>query len=372
MIKPRLARLRGSLLAEEPGARGLERVARNPGCQRLRALTMIGVTPATAMKTVYKEPDREGQSPFALATGNRFERAVFENGAARLLDLYRRSGRLTTAECKIVVIPDLAPATTAAAMARRRSETERLFQLKARRDSRAPNIIVKARIQVALLGVPHDIEPDVLVAADSDAFYKPVEIKSYPDRAGKTNAADIRSACRQAAVAVIGLRHAVERLRLGDPPQLAPAVADLVLRRPGSFRPTLRPMTLAGEVHSLERALNEAPRDLAELEALIDAITPGASLDEADVLDAVPTNYVESCREHCALAPQCKQAAVACGDPVLLGTPAREELAAAGSLGRAVDLVRGRARPRTAEERALQARLLEALGEYQQAVSHGR
>ncbi len=40
-----------------------------------------------------------------------------------------------------------------------------------------------------------------------------------------------------------------------------------------------------------------------------------------------------------------------------------QELAAAGSLGRAVDLLRGRARPRTAEERALQARLQEALGE---------
>lgn len=98
MITARLARLRGSLLPEEPGARGLERVALNAGCQRLRALTMIGVTPATAMKTVYKEPHREGQSPFALAAGNRFERALFENGAAGLLDLYRTAGRLTTAE----------------------------------------------------------------------------------------------------------------------------------------------------------------------------------------------------------------------------------------------------------------------------------
>lgn len=371
MITARLARLRGSLAPEEPGARGLERVARNPGCQRLRALTMIGVTPATAMTTVYGQPDREGQSPFALAAGNRFERALFENGAARLLELYRTAGRLTTAECKIVVVPDLAPGVTPATMARRRAETERLFKLKARGDRHAPNIIVKARISVTLLGVPHDTEPDVLVASDSEPFYRPVEIKSYPDRAGKTNAADIRSACRQAAVAVIGLRHAVHRLRLGDPIRVA-AAADLVLRRPGSFRPTLRPMTLPGEVYSLERALDEAPRNLDELEALVDAITPGAALDGADVLDEVPANYVEACREHCALAPRCKQAAVDCGDPALIGSQAREELAAAGSLGRAVDLLRGRARPRTAEERALQARLQEALGEHQQAVGHGR
>ena len=39
-LEERLKRLRGSLPASEPGARGLERVARNPGCARLRTLTM--------------------------------------------------------------------------------------------------------------------------------------------------------------------------------------------------------------------------------------------------------------------------------------------------------------------------------------------
>ena len=371
-ITDRITRLRGSLPAEEPGARGLERVARNPACQRLRALTMLGVTPATAMRMVYSLPEREGQSPFALAAGSGFERAVFENGAAKLVELYRDAGRLSTTECKVVVVPQLAPVGTTSTMARRRAETERLFRLKARLDPRAPNIIVKARMSVMLLGLPHDIEPDVLVAADSDAFYRPVEIKSYPDRAGKTNAADVRSACRQAAVAVIGLRQAVERLRLSALGQLVPAAADLVLRTPGSYRPTLRTMSLESEVHSLQRALDEAPRNLEELEMLIEAIEPGASLDDANVLDAVTSNYVDSCREHCALAPKCKQEAVACGDPVLIGSQAREELAAAGSLGRAVDLMHGRAKPRTTEEQLLQIRLQEALGEYRQAAGHGR
>jgi hypothetical protein len=368
----RLSRLRGSLPAEEPGARGLERVARNPACQRLRALTMLGVTPATAMRIVYSQPDREGQSPFALGAGSGFERKVFENGAARLVELYRKAGRLSTAECKVVVVPELAPVGKTSTMPRRRAETERLFRLKARLDPRAPNIIVKARMSVMLLGVPHDIEPDVLVAADSEVFYRPVEIKSYPDRAGKTNAADIRSACRQAAVAVIGLRQAVEKLHLGDPRQLVPPAADLVLRTPGSYWPKLWPMTLEGEVDSLQRALDEAPRNLEELEMLIEAIEPGASLDDADVLDAVPANYVESCREHCALAPKCKQEAVACGDPVLIGSQAREELAAAGSLGRAVDLMHGRTKPGTTEEQLLQIRLQEALSEYRKAAGHGR
>jgi hypothetical protein len=324
------------------------------------------------MTAVYHVPDREGQSPFALAAGNRFERALFDNGAARLLELYRKAGRLTTAECKIVILPDLAPRATAADMARRRSETDRLFALKVRRHPSAPNLIVKSRVPVTLLGVPHDTEPDLLVASDSDAFYRPVEIKSYPDRAGKTSAADIRSACRQAAVGVVGLRQAITRLRLGSPLHLVPAIGDLVLRQPGSFFPTLTAMPLKGEVHSLERALDEAPRNLDELETLLASIRRSASLDDPSILDAISGNYIESCREHCALAPRCKALAVAAADPVLIGGTAREELAGAGSLTRALDLLHDRSRPRTPQEEALAVRLKDALGEYRRAVGNGR
>jgi hypothetical protein len=69
-VTERIARLRGRLNAEEPGARGLERVARNPGCQRLRALTIAGVSPATAVGEVTVDLAREGQSPFALNFGS--------------------------------------------------------------------------------------------------------------------------------------------------------------------------------------------------------------------------------------------------------------------------------------------------------------
>ena len=105
----RIAALRGSLGPEEPGARGLERVARNPECMRLRALTIVGITPATAANRIYGEPAREEQSPFALALGNQFERSLFNNSAARSIQLYRDAGRLTTKECKVAIVPDLAP-----------------------------------------------------------------------------------------------------------------------------------------------------------------------------------------------------------------------------------------------------------------------
>jgi hypothetical protein len=369
-VNARLARLRGSLQAEEPGARGFERVARNPDCTRLRALTIAGIDPATAAVQVYREPAREGQSPFALAIGNRFDRTLSEHGAAELLELYRKEGRLTTAECKVAIIPELAPIGSRRdmrhVMAVRQTITERLLEQKLRRDSKAPNIIVKPRVLVTLLGLDHGIEPDALVASDSELYYRPVEIKSYPDRAGKTEPADIRSACRQASVGVISLRNAVCRMGVRNPADLIPPVGDLVLRIPGSLKPTLRPMTLKGEVDSLERAIQEAPRNLDELEQILPS---GSALDDAAVLESIPNSYRSSCREYCALAPHCKQAAVANGDPTILGDFARETLAAAGSVSRALDLLKGTgAPPRTPAEQALAEQLRDALHEYREAV----
>lgn len=378
-MQARLARLRGALHAEEPGARGIERVARNPACTRLRALTMVSITPATAVKNVYGETVFEGQSPFALAAGNRFEEDLFASGAAKLLELYVSAGRLEAQECKVVVVPDhdrslqSGPSRKQSIqrnMALRRNLTRQLLTLKLNGDPRAPNIIIKPRLSVSLLGVEHDIEPDALVSADSEGFYRPVEVKSYPDRAGKTDLADIRSACRQAAVGVVALRSAVGSLGLLNHDEIVTAMADLVLKIPGYSAGSLRPMTLSGEVDSLERALNEAPRNLEELEALLADITRNATLSDSKILDSIPNNYLPECREYCALALHCKQEAVSSGNPVLLGKRASEELAAAGSLGRTLDLLRSREQPaRTEAEGMLQAELQDVFQDYQEVLN---
>ncbi len=369
-LNARLPRLRGSLAADEPGARGFERVARNPDCTRLRALTIVGIDAATAAVQVYGEPDREGQSPFALAIGNRFDRAMSENGAAELLHLYRSAGRLAVSECKVAVIPDMAPLGSQRdmkhVMALRQTLSQKLLEQKLRGDPKAPNIIIKPRVPVSLLGLDHAIEPDVLVSRDADPFYLPVEIKSYPDRAGKTETADIRSACRQAAVGVVALRNFLLRMGVQNPETMIPALGDLVLRIPGALKPKLRPMPLKGEVDSLERAINEAPSNLDELEEML---PPGAALDDPAILESIPNSYRSSCREYCALAQHCKQAAVANGDPAVLGDTARETLAAAGSISRALDLMNGKgAPPRTPGEQALAEQLRGALQEYREAV----
>jgi hypothetical protein len=208
------------------------------------------------------------------------------------------------------------------------------------------------------------------VASEHEPFYRPVEIKSYPERASKTDPADLRSACRQAAVAVIALRQLLAVVDGRAPEELVPPRGDLVLRQPGSRVAHLHPMTLRGEVASLERILGMADHALDDLEAELAGIGPSATLDQAAVLEAVPCNFQDNCREHCSLAAHCKHAAITASDPILLGSRAREEFLPAGSLHRTLDLLYGRGEaPRSPQEQALQARLQEALREYQTAVA---
>jgi hypothetical protein len=231
----------------------------------------------------------------------------------------------------------------------------------------APNLIIKPRLRVNLVGVPHPIEPDFLVASDSDAFYRVGELKSYADRGGKTDPADIRSAGRQAGVGVVGLRQWLAAQ--GASERLAVAEADLVLKVTGFFLPTLNRMTIEGEVDSVLRAIADAPTNLDELEALLPA---GASLDNPVVLETVPNNYRPNCKEHCALWEHCRARARASSHPIILGDLAAEKLAAAGSLTRALDLMAGTgAPPRNAAEAALAAELQAGDAAFRRAVGNG-
>jgi hypothetical protein len=361
-----LARLRGAHEAEEPGARGIERVARNPDCLRLRALTIAGFTPASATM-ILGVPPNEGQSPFALAMGQRFEKRMLENGAANLFTLYRDKNLLSAHEAKIVAVDDLAPGSSPKALRRREQETRRLLQAKHQGDPKAANLILKPRLLVRLVGVPHAVEPDFLVAPDASPFYRVGELKSYPDRGGKTDPADIRSACRQAAVGVVGLRQTLQTFGVNNPSATALPRADLVLRVTGLFMPTLSCMAIEGEVDSIERAIGEAPTNLEELEGMLPS---DASLDDASVISQVPNNYRPSCKEYCAMWQHCRAQALEQRHPVILGDRAAEKLAPAGSIDRALEMMRG-APPRNAAEAALAEELRTADQVLRSAVGHG-
>jgi hypothetical protein len=354
--------LRGGLSTEGLGARGVERLARNPGCQRLRGLTLLGISPATASSALAGIPDGEGQSPFAFAQGNKFEAVLVSEGARRLVELYQAAKRLPDGPVRMAISP-LKRAPKPAERAAWIAETARLLELKRAGSADAPHLIIKPRLTVRVFDADYEIEPDALVASDSDSFYRVVEIKSYDDRGGKTDPARIRGACRQAAVGVVGLRQL-----LGTASASCLAACDLILAVPGYFKGSLREMVIPGEVDSLERCLARTSANaLDELEALLG----GKAIDESGALSSVPCSYRPECREHCALAVHCRREASVRGDPVLLGMAARELLAPAGTLGRAVELMRAKgAAPKDEREAQLQDQLGETFALYTEAF-HG-
>ncbi|WP_375396405.1 hypothetical protein [uncultured Sphingomonas sp.] len=337
---PRLARLRGGIAPVEVGARGIESVARNAGCTRLRAIVIAGLTPGEVIKHVFQaEPDI--MSPFAMTLSQAFQRRLLGNGGSSLLTAYRDKGMLGQTEVKITSVADQAPGDSVVARRRREAETQRLIDLKHAGNPNAPNLILNPRLPLELVGVDHPIELDYMVAADADPSYRFGTIKSYADRGGKTDQADIRAACREAAVGTLALRQHITA-RGGDP-AVATDRVDMVLRAPGSFNPRLfAAMRAESELASLVRALSAAPADLDEVERLVPA---GRTFANAQVVEQLPNNYRSACKEHCALWERCRAQALAGGQPIILGDLAAEQLAAAGSIARAIDLLDGRGRP---------------------------
>lgn len=362
----RLARLRGGLTAVEVGARGIESLARNTACTRLRAIVIAGLTPSEVIKAVFNA-EGDAMSPFAMTLTQNFERRLLGNGGSSLLTAYREKGLLAPEEAKITSVEDIAPGDSHMAPIRRASETQRLLDLKHAGDPRAPNLILRPRMPLEIAGVSHAIELAYLVASDADPSYRVGVIKSFADRGGKTDKSDIRAACREAAVGTLALRqHIASR---GGDPERAPDRVDMVLRAPGSFNPRLFPaMRAESELASLVRALSTAPADLDEVERLLPA---GGTLADPVMIERLPNNYRSACKEHCALWERCRAHALAAGQPIILGDLAAEQLAAAGSIPRALDLLSSRGRPPDNEAEAALAAALRDAGQVLDRIANG-
>jgi hypothetical protein len=266
----------------------------------------------------------------------------------------------------VVNVPQVFPGTDKASLVKRIRLGREKLAAKLARDPGAPNIIIKPRLWIAVAGVRYFIEPDALVAADADPYYGVFEIKSYPDRDGKSDPGKMAQARRQAAVGVLALREATERLAPGQGEALVPPSVDLVLARRGYRQPTLRANeTVVAEVTTVANAMDQAPRDLADVERLLG---PGVTLETAPAIEALPANYRADCLSFCAMAKPCRREATAAGDPAILGT-AYPELLPNTSLGRAEELLTGKgAAPRDAHEQRLADEMQAAIRAWKKAV----
>jgi len=299
-----------------------------------------------------------GQSPFALARGQAFERSLFRNGAealaaalvqARVLPpertgfmdfrLQRQGGPFRKLDdalaATIEFLQQLAKAKTAAQL------------------SRFPAILAGpvVRIPGGIMLPEAILVIDALVIQIAGDRPKLVvgEIKTYPDRGGFTHASELATARAQAGVYVHGLRVVLGELQLTGHIDVS-RFGFLVLSRPGFSRPSVR----AGE--DLEYQARRAERGFERLRAI--AADLGGSTDPEAVIPTIqcsPTNYGESCLSFCDRAPVCHAEALEEGNGAVLGDDVAQFLGAT-SLHRALELMEG-ARPANEAEMDLMSRI---------------
>lgn len=370
---------------KSPGARGLFQLALNPDCGALQAYRLTHRDPALVAEHVLGAGVPDEGSEIALAIGLQFEAVLKKDDFAALVAALVEHGRLAAGAVHILDIDAAAPGTDAAALAAKVRLTEDALARHAAGDPSAPDLIWHPRLSLDLrdvvgpvlggpAGPPITIEPDLIVTdrprsavrGRTPVPLRPGEVKAIRDRGAWTAAEALRHARLQGAVEVLALRSTLRRLGVAVPATLAPGGADLVLRRRIGMRPSVRSCRLDAELDTLTRVLGAA---LADLPSVLAAVPADTALDTPAAFAALPKNYTEHCRDHCALAAHCERLARTHGDAAVLG----DEMAAllgTTPLPRLLTLVTGRERAATAEEhrlvagfRVAQARLAPVLDE---------
>jgi len=172
------------------------------------------------------------------------------------------------------------------------------------------------------------------------------EIKTYPDRGGHTDRAELAGARAQSGIYVYGL---TEVLRENDWTNRITVSTKgfLVLTKPGSNRPSIR----ADE--DLRYRAQAAARGLEKLRALAAKMSPSGDppSDPIAAIMAAPIHYEEACIRFCDRASGCFAHALTDGNAAALGDDVAR-LIGPMSLNRVRELLHG-VKPETHAEREL-------------------
>lgn len=337
-----------------------EQWARNPLCEANAISAVHGIPMAEVAKREGIRPTM-GQSPFAIARGQTFERSLFRDGASRLREALVKAGVLpqTAQGFRDFRLRQgggpyrsLDEALTATAEFLREFANAR----KPRERAAIPAVIAGAvvRIPGGMMLPEAILVIDVLVTASGKERPSLTvgEIKTYPDRAGYTDDAELATARAQAGVYVHGLRLVLDDLGLTGKIDVLDT-GFLVLSRPGYSAPSIR----ANE--DLRYQAARAERGFGRLREI--AARLGMTADDDTIIRAVqgaPVKYTDACVSFCDRAQSCHAAALRDGDPAVLGEDIGRFLGGT-TLNRTLALLAG-ARPSNAAEEDLLRRIAEA------------
>jgi hypothetical protein len=331
--------------------RRFEQWAHNPECEANTLSAVHGISMTEVAKAEGLDGSM-GQSPFAIARGQTFERGLFKAEGKEL------RGALEAAEI-------LSPKSSGFRDFRMRIHGGPMADLDKARDSTIAclkEIAARKGIRPTLIASPTLLIPagvmlpEALLVIDvatvrydnEKATFLVGEIKTYPDRGGYTDSSELALARAQAGVYVHALRMVIDELQLSHRLEVSDR-GFLVLSRPGYNKPSVR----ANE--DLRFQAKRAKRGFEMLEAAARQLPTATVSDDAGRIKAVQsaaTCYNERCVSFCDRVDKCRQAALDRGDPAILGDDVAR-LMGGLDLTRAEDLLNGSKARNTLEERAL-------------------
>ena len=336
-----------------------EQWAKNPTCSANTMSAVHNVRLAAAARAVGLVPSF-GQSPFAIARGNRFEAGLFLDDAIRLRAALERN------EC----LPDgskgfldlrlrVNGGTTVKSVDEALHETETWLSDLASGKANVASIVAAPMIRIPK-GV---ILPEALLIIDvvtvrtgaAGVRLQVGEIKVFPDRGGHTDPDQLAMARAQAGVYQHALSLAVDALGFADAIDIA-TDGVLVFTWPGSNSPAIRPSEdLTYQAIRAARGFDRL-EEVAELLVRDDDWSSDNPTLVQRVLDA-DTDYSEACLSFCDLAPRCHERAVLEDDPIILGADVKRFLGDM-TLTRALELLAG-AEPADDRESDIQRSLVD-------------
>lgn len=264
-----------------------------------------------------------GQSPFAIARGNRFEAGLFFDGAQKLRDALERKECLPEGSTGFLDLRlKLNGGRRISSVDQALNETEKWLRRIAADPVSAESIVAAPMVKIpkgVLLPEALLIIDTVTVTTTDEGRARLVvgEVKVFPDRGGHTDPRQLASARAQAGVYEHAMRLAVEALGLSGDIDIAPH-GFLVFTWPGSNSPSIRAREdLTYQAIRAERGFDRLEEVARAVIRDDDFAADNPALIER-VLDA-PTDYSEACLSFCDLALRCHAGAVQADDPIILG-----------------------------------------------------
>lgn len=320
-----------------------EQWAKNPTCEANTLSAVHNVRLDKAAEVAGLTPSF-GQSPFAIARGNRFEAGLFYEDAAKLRSSLERKGCLPAGSSGYLDLRlrmnggtrigtiDQALAETEAWLRRIAADAANAESIVAAPMIKIPKgvILPEALLIIDVVTVTHQTPGRVRVTVG--------EVKVFPDRGGHTDPQQLASARAQAGVYEHAMNLAVDALGLAEGIEVDTR-GFLVFTWPGSNSPSIRPN------EDLTYQAIRAQRGFERLEEVALALVrdDDFSADNLQLISRVleaPTEYSEACLSFCDLAPRCHANALEADDSIVLGGEVARFLGDT-TISRALELMAG-------------------------------